>query len=101
MTPLLVLLFGVSPQTAVGTDLLYATVTKSVGSSIHGARGAVNWYVLRRLWLGSLPAAVITLLLLHDSRAGEHLGKIILPVLGVALVATGMTMLASATSRSN
>jgi uncharacterized protein len=95
MTPLLVLLFGISPQTAVGTDLLYATVTKSVGSSIHGAFGAVNWYVLRRLWLGSLPAAVITLLLLQNSRVGEQLSRILLPVLSVALVTTGITMLAS------
>ena len=95
MTPLLVLLFGVSPQTAVGTDLLYATVTKLVGSSVHGALGAVNWYVLRRLWLGSLPTAVLTLTLMQDSHVGVDLSKAILPVLGGVLLLTGFIMLAS------
>jgi uncharacterized membrane protein YfcA len=95
MTPLLVLMFGVSPQTAVGTDLLYATVTKCVGSSIHGALGAVNWYVLRRLWLGSLPAAALTLWILEHTPGGRELGHYILPVLGGVLLATGVIMLAS------
>jgi uncharacterized membrane protein YfcA len=95
MTPVLVLLFGVAPQTAVGTDLLYATVTKSVGSSIHGALGAVDWYVLRRLWLGSLPAAALTLVMLNNSHLGARLSVYILPVLSVALILTGLTMLAS------
>ena len=48
MTPLLVYLFGVAPQTALGTDLLCATVTKAVGGSIHGWRGSIDWQVLRR-----------------------------------------------------
>jgi len=95
MTPLLVLLFGIAPQTAVGTDLLYASVTKFVGSSIHGALGAVDWYVLRRLWLGSLPTAGLTLVLLHNSHVGARLSSYIIPVLSVALVLTGLTMLAS------
>ena len=95
MTPLLVLMFGIAPQTAVGTDLLYATVTKSVGSSIHGAFGAVDWHVLRRLWLGSLPAAMATILMLHSSPARDDLARLILPVLSVALVFTGAIMLAS------
>jgi uncharacterized membrane protein YfcA len=95
MTPLLVLMFGVAPQTAVGTDLLYATVTKCVGSSIHGALGAINWYVLRRLWLGSLPAAALTLWALEKTPGGRELSLYILPVLGAVLLATGLIMLAS------
>jgi len=95
MTPLLVLAFGVAPQTAVGTDLLYAALTKSVGSWVHGVRGAVDWLVLRRLWLGSLPAAVLTLVLLHNTAAAKGLADFILPALGVALVLTGGSMLAS------
>lgn len=93
MTPLLVLVFGVSPQTAVGTDLLYAAATKSVGSWVHGVRGAVDWLVLRRLWLGSLPAAVLTLVLLHNSPVTDELASLILPALGVGLVLTGLAML--------
>ena len=49
MTPLLVLLFGVHPATAVGTDLLYAGVTKITGSAVHGLNGAIDWRVARRL----------------------------------------------------
>jgi uncharacterized membrane protein YfcA len=95
MTPLLVLMFGIAPQTAVGTDLLYATVTKSVGSFVHGAFGAVDWYVLRRLWLGSLPAAVATLMLLQGGSISDELSRLILPALGAALIFTGAIMLAS------
>ena len=65
MTPMLVLIFGVAPQTAVGTDLLFAAITKGVGVCVHGARGSVDWLVMRRLAAGSLPAAVLTLLMMH------------------------------------
>jgi uncharacterized membrane protein YfcA len=64
MTPLLVLLFGFHPATAVGTDLLYASVTKSVGTVVHGNRQTVDWKIVRELACGSVPAAVITLSLM-------------------------------------
>lgn len=64
MTPVLVLLFGVSPQTAVGTDLLYAAITKITGSAVHGWRDTVEWPIVRRLALGSVPAAILTIALL-------------------------------------
>lgn len=64
MTPILVLLFGVSPLTAVGTDLWFAAITKTFGALVHERKGQVDWQVVRRLWLGSLPvAAVITFLI--------------------------------------
>ena len=53
MTPLLVLLFGVHPATAVGTDLLYAAVTKSAGTLVHGARDNVDWRVVLLLAAGA------------------------------------------------
>jgi uncharacterized membrane protein YfcA len=86
MTPLLVLVFGVAPQTAVGTDLLFASITKGVGVWVHGSRGSIDWGVLRRLCAGSLPAATLTLLLLHYFPVNRELGSIIMPGLGVALV---------------
>src|ERR1700746_2179398 len=64
MTPLLVLIFGVQATTAVGTDLLYAAVTKSGGTVVHHRRGTIDWRVTRRLATGSAPAAVITLAVL-------------------------------------
>ena len=68
MTPLLVLFFGISPATAVGTDLLYASITKAGGMWVHGRRGNINWRIVGWLALGSIPAAVLTawvLSLLH------------------------------------
>jgi uncharacterized membrane protein YfcA len=64
MTPILVLLFHVHPATAVGTDLLYAAITKSAGTVVHGANKTVNWAIVRAMSLGSLPAALITLYLM-------------------------------------
>ena len=67
MAPILILLFGVAPATAVGTDLWFAAITKSVGGAIHhrhgGPDGGPDYQVVKRLCLGSLPAALITLLM--------------------------------------
>src|SRR6201995_4144663 len=71
MTPILVLLFGVHPATAVGTDLLYASATKTVGTLVHGLNHTVNWQIVRRLAAGSVPATVVTLLVIsHYSVTG-------------------------------
>src|SRR3954451_16478454 len=61
MTPLLVLLFGFHPATAVGTDLLYASVTKTVGTAVHHKGETVDWGIVGTLASGSVPAAIITL----------------------------------------
>ena len=61
MTPLLLLVFGVAPATAVGTDLLFAGLTKIVASRVHQTAGLIDWQVVRRLWLGSLPASALTI----------------------------------------
>jgi uncharacterized membrane protein YfcA len=95
MTPLLVLAFGIHPSTAVGTDLLYAAATKSVGTVVHGASGTVDWGIVLRLASGSVPATALTLLFL------SHLGKthadaghgVITTVLGVALILTAVAVL--------
>ena len=68
MTPLLVLVFGVHPATAVGTDLLYAGVTKISGGAVHAYHGSVDWRITRRLAYGSVPAALLSLLLACASR---------------------------------
>ena len=61
MTPILVLLFGIHPTTAVGTDLLYASATKTVGTLVHGMNHTVDWRIVGRLASGSVPATVLTL----------------------------------------
>jgi len=94
MTPLLVLLFGVSPQTAVGTDLLYAAITKITGSAVHGWRDTVDWKIVRRLAYGSIPAALLTLAALSSvgkiGNASEH---VILLTLAALLAVTSITVL--------
>ncbi len=60
MTPLLILLFGIHPATAVGTDLLYAAATKTAGSFVHGLARSIEWRVVRALATGSLPATIAT-----------------------------------------
>ncbi len=93
MTPILLFFFGVAPQTAVGTDLLFAAITKFAGTLVHGSRGSIDWMVLRRLCYGSLPAATVTLYVLHGQRIDGEVQTVILRTLGVALVLTSLSVL--------
>lgn len=86
MTPVMVLLFGVAPHTAVGTDLWFAAITKMVGGWVHGKRGTVDWQVLRRMFYGSVPAALLTLLWLHLSGSGQSHNALMLRTLGLVLL---------------
>lgn len=94
MTPLLVLMFGVSPQTAVGTDLLFAATTKTVGIGVHHSRDTIDWRIIRRLAMGSIPAAILTLIALNTFiHIGTNTNRAILDVLGVLLVLTAIGIL--------
>lgn len=94
MTPLLVLLFGFKPAVAVGTDLLYAAITKSGGAAVHHRHGNVDWAITRRLALGSVPAAAATLWLLSLVGVRDHgAANLISVVLGVALLLTAASLL--------
>jgi uncharacterized membrane protein YfcA len=94
MTPLLILLFGVHPATAVGTDLLFAACTKSVGMAIHAQRRTIDWRVTARLATGSIPATALTLLVLGRMDLGAAaVSRIITPVLAVTLLATAVMLL--------
>ena len=94
MTPLLILLFGISPEKAVATDLIYASVTKTGGSIIHAINRTIDWRIVLRLASGSLPASLVTLATLHfiglDSAAAN---VVITKVLGVALVFTAIALI--------
>ena len=95
MTPLLVLLFGIHPATAVGTDLLYASVTKTAGTVVHCLSNTVDWTITRRLAFGSVPATALTLAFLayFSHRSGEGAGGLITTVLGFALILTAIALL--------
>ena len=94
MTPVLVLLFGIHPVSAVGVDLLYAAVTKSAGSIVHSLRGNVDWRVVRRLATGSVPASAATLaILFHYDIHSAQTARLVTTSLGVALLLTATSVL--------
>jgi uncharacterized protein len=94
MTPLLVLAFGVHPATAVGTDLLYAGLTKISGCAVHAFHGSVDWRITRRLAYGSVPASLLSLLMLaHLGSSSQASGGIISTTLGIALILTAVMLI--------
>src|SRR3982074_3516728 len=89
MTPLLILVFGVHPAAAVGTDLLYAAATKSGGSLIHGLSQTIDWRVVIRLASGSVPtAALCVLAMAHFELESPELRLLITKMLSGALFVT-------------
>src|SRR6476661_4243993 len=93
MTPILILLFGIHPATAVGTDLLYAAATKTGGSLVHGYARSIDWRVVGRLATGSIPSTILTLAVLsHFNLSGDAASKLITFVLSVALFATAFVL---------
>jgi uncharacterized protein len=94
MTPLLILLFGIHPATAVGTDLLHAAVTKTAGSLVHWLNNTIDWQVVRRLACGSVPASAVALTALSAlDLSGSLAHDLINVVLTVALVITALTLI--------
>ena len=94
MTPALIL-YGIPPAVAVGSDLVYAALTKSVGAVLHQVRRNIQWRIVGRMALGSLPACAFTLWLLEGlQRKGAGYESLVTVTLGVALVLTaGVTLL--------
>ncbi len=93
MTPLLILLFGIHPATAVGTDLLYAAATKSVGTLAHGRNRVIDWRVVALLASGSVPAAVLTVwALAHTGPQNTTVAHIISLVLAAMLILTAISI---------
>jgi uncharacterized membrane protein YfcA len=94
MTPILVLLFGMHPATAVGTDLLYASITKASGSVVHGYNRTVDWRIVGRLALGSIPATALTIAALYFMGIDGKVTQILITrVLGFALLFTALALL--------
>src|ERR671927_219471 len=98
MTPLLILIFGVKPVTAIGTDLAYAAVTKTVGGWRHLRQGTVDLSISTWMALGSVPAAVGGLYALRalERAAGHRFDSVLLGVLAGAILFTGVVTLARA-----
>lgn len=94
MTPLLILLFGIQPATAVGTDLVYASITKTGGSLVHAYSRTVDWRVVALLAAGSVPATAITITVLYFLHVDSKLAQVIITrVLGGALLFTAVALI--------
>jgi len=94
MTPLLILLFGIHPSTAVGTDLLYAAATKTGGSVVHGIARSIHWPAVIRLACGSIPASILTLLAMWQlGLDGATQRSVVNLVLCFALLLTATSMI--------
>jgi hypothetical protein len=95
MTPLLILVFGTQATTAVGTDLLYAAVTKSAGSLAHGRNQNVDWRIVARLAAGSLPGAALTIAGLYAAGVrGGTSPRFVTVILGIALLLSAAAVIA-------
>jgi len=92
MTPIL-LAFGINPATAVGTDLLYAAITKSGGVLVHQKQRNIDWAITGWLTLGSAPAVMATLWFLSNlQQAPDTVNAIIKQALGVVLLLTALAV---------
>ena len=91
MTPSLIFL-GVEPLTAVGTDLLYATVTRVFGVFFHGRKGRIRYDIALRLFAGSVPAIILGGVLLRWVNR-EVLNEYLTPILGVILITSAVLSL--------
>jgi uncharacterized membrane protein YfcA len=94
MTPILILLFGVHPATAVGTDLLYAAATKTGGGVVHGWARTIHWPAVIRLACGSIPASILTLLVFWWlDLSTETVRSVVNSVLCFALLLTAASLI--------
>jgi hypothetical protein len=93
MTPMLLLFFGVAPLSAVGTDLWFAAVTKTVASGVHSRHKLIDWQVARRLWLGSLTSSALAIVLLQHYAAQHGVAEVMKTTVAVAVIVTAIGML--------
>jgi uncharacterized membrane protein YfcA len=92
MTPALVGLFRIPPAIAVGTDLAFAALTRSIGTSTHARQQGVDWRIVRLMLAGSLPAAALAMLWLHFGGSGAPMsGSVLRYAIATSL---GLTVIA-------
>ncbi len=94
LTPVLIFGFHVAPIVAVGTDLLFAAITKSVGAVTHARQATVHWRIVKLLLLGSIPSAIISVIILSSLQSSiGDLDGLIRNIIGVTLVITAVGLL--------
>lgn len=93
MTPLLLLIFGVAPMSAVGTDLWFAAITKMFASRVHQGHGLIDWQVVRRLWIGSLSASALTIFWMKIHPVDNSSVELLKTAIAVAVLITAVGMI--------
>ncbi len=94
MTPVLILIFGIAPEKAVATDLIYASVTKTGGSLVHSLNETIDWRIVARLASGSIPGVMLmlgTLYMLHVHT--DKINSLVTHMLAVALLFTSLALI--------
>lgn len=92
MTPLLIGVFKLHPALAIGTDLWFAALTKTGGAVAHARHGHVDWRITRLLLAGSLPAALVTIALMHATGVTKGWAAALTFSLGIALLLTALVV---------
>lgn len=93
MTPVLILGFGISPAVAIGTDLLFAAITKAFGTVLHRNAGNVNWPIVGLLACGSVPASLLTVLFLNANGISPEIEQLMQHALAGAIAFTSLSVL--------
>jgi len=101
MTPILVLLFGVNPLTAVSSDIVASMVMKPIGGAVHWRRGTVNMGMVRWLMLGSIPSAFLGVIALRRFQSGPAVQEAVKMALGAALLLVAIGLVAKPLLTSN
>lgn len=96
MTPMLVFFFGISPLTAVSSDLVTSALMKPFGGAVHAVRGTVNWRLVTWLAVGGVPSGFAGVLLLRALGTGSGVDVVITTALGVALLLAALGLIAKA-----
>jgi len=99
MTPILLLVFGTAPLTAVGTDLWFAAVTKLAVSGLHVRAGVIDWPIVCRLWLGSLPASLLTVAWMASRPADPGVVLLVKGAIGLAVSLSAVSLLLRVSAR--
>lgn len=95
MTPILLLVFGVAPQAAIGTDLWYAAITKVSAARVHHGHGLIDWQVVRRLWAGSLTSSAATVVWMRGQSTHGPGVEFLTSAIAIAVCLTAVGMLFS------
>jgi uncharacterized protein len=93
MTPLLLLVFGIAPMAAVGTDLWFAAITKLFATRVHHGHGLIDWQIVKRLWIGSLSAAALTIAWMKFYPIDNSSVELLKTAIAIAVLITALGML--------